>query len=72
MPIKPAKEKGQYLGHSFLARFKGKGELNYSEVVSQSFQEQFISVSLLVLTTKNIFYGFLLNLLTFLILCKPH
>ena len=27
MPIKPAKGKGQYLGHSFLARFKGKGEL---------------------------------------------
>lgn len=27
MPIKPTQEKGQYLGHSFLARFKGKGEL---------------------------------------------
>lgn len=27
MPIKPVKGKGQYLGHSFLARFKGKGEL---------------------------------------------
>lgn len=27
MPIKPAKGKGQYLEHSFLARFKGKGEL---------------------------------------------
>ena len=27
MLIKPTKGKGQYLGHSFLARFKGKGEL---------------------------------------------
>ena len=68
MPIKPAKGKGQYLEHSFLARFKGKGEL---------FRGCFPIIPGAIYRCKSLgfddkehFYGFLLRLPIFLIICK--